>query len=99
MKQINNIRSHERVKEMARLLCDQGNGFLIIECEVFKLLNLCGFIRSLKAVCSGKILSRTVPDGALALVDLISYFSRQYSSKFKNGIEFLTAKYPRLFTR
>jgi hypothetical protein len=89
-----NMQPDERAKEMAKVLCDKGRGFLIIECEFFKTMNVCGFNRTLADVCSGKILSKTVSEGALALIDLISYFSRQDSSRFKKGIEFLNAKYP-----
>lgn len=94
MNPINKKRPKERVKEMAKILCDKGNGYLIIQCEFFKCMNLCGFNRTLKDVCGGKIDSKAVSDAALALVELVSYFSKQDASRFEKGIEFLNSKYP-----
>ncbi|HTH55716.1 MAG TPA: hypothetical protein VL728_06690 [Cyclobacteriaceae bacterium] len=90
----NDMRPKEWATELAKALCDRGNGYLVIECEFFKLMKLYGFDRTLTDVLGGCILSRTVSDGAKALVDLVSYFSRQDASRFTKGVEFLNAKYP-----
>lgn len=90
----NKVTPKERVKEMAKALSDRGKGYLVIKCEFFKFMSLCRFNTSLIGFCSGKTLSKSVYEGASALIDVISHLPKQDASRLKKGIEFLNAKYP-----